>query len=289
MRVISRTDTVEVRNTMAMFNRLIVVGMLMFAGSGVADAQVVSVETERIRARQQIAIMEGVLANAIRNGTQNVIVEIRKVVPDYRPRTSEARVSGFRLDGHVVFHVDVPLVPLPFLWDVLLLDMQTRNAMRTIQQLRTEASRMPDAAQSAQLINQANQLERELQLGNFRAVQPARGVAAAASLQPVQVGTQRPPNSEPSVVDDPEAAYTREVKTAIIDAMLNNSQALGVKPDEWLTIVARDGAPANPQSPGDAIDATTQIMQVKGSTLAAFQARTISIDEARKLVEIKEQ
>src|SRR5688500_17247307 len=114
MRVISRTDAVEVRYTMAMFNRLIVTGMRVLAGSAVADAQVVSVETERIRARQQIAIMEGVLANAIVNGTQNVIVEIRKVVPDYRPRTSQARVSGVRLDGYGDgSHVEVPARPRP--------------------------------------------------------------------------------------------------------------------------------------------------------------------------------
>ena len=54
-------------------------------------------------------------------------------------------------------------------------------------------------------------------------------------------------------------------------------------------VARRDGGPANPQSPGDAIDASTQIISVKGTTLAAFQARTITIEEARKQVEIKEQ
>ena len=280
----------EVRNTMGMFNRVIIAGTLLLAGVGTAYSQVSSAETEQIRARQQIATMETVLASAVQNGTQNVVMQIRRVVPDYRPRTNQPRVSGARLDDYgLVFHVDVPLVPLPFLWDVMVLEMQTRNAVRTIQQLRTQAQQMPEGSQSAQLISQANQLEQELALGNFRAAQPGRGLAAAASLQPVPAGTQRPTNSDPSVVDDPESAYTREVKTALIDAMLNNSQALGVKADEWLTIIARDGAPTNPQSPGDAIDASTQIMRVKGSTLAAFQSRTISIEEARKLVEIQEQ
>lgn len=275
---------------MAIFKRLIVAGTLVLAGVGVAYGQLSSAETEQIRARQQIATMEAVLASAISNGTQNVIVQIRRVAPDYRPRTGQARISGFRLDGYgVVFHVDVPLVPLPVLWDVMLLEMQTRNAITTIQQLRTRVSAMPDGPERAQMISQANQLEQELALGNFRAAQPGRGVAAAASLQPVPPGTPGSTSSQPGVMDDPESTYTREVKAALIDAMLTNSQALGVQPDEWLTIVARDGAPTNPQSPGDAIDSSTQIMRVKGSTLAAFQSRTISIEEARKAVEITEQ
>ena len=274
---------------MATPKRLIAAAVLVLSGVGAVYGQVPAAEAERIRQRQQLALMEDVLASAIRNGSQNVIREIRRVAPDYNPRISPARISGFRLDGHgaVVFHVDVPQVPLPFMWDVRLLEIQTRNAVRAFQQLRNEALQMPDGPERTRLMNQANQLEQELTLGNFRVVQPARGVAAAASLAPVGV-TGGPANPEPTVVEDPESAYTREVKTAMIDAMLTNSQGLGIKPDEWLTIVAR-AVPNNPQSPGDALDDSVQILKVKGSTLAAFQAQTISKDEARKLVEITEQ
>jgi hypothetical protein len=274
---------------MATPKRLIAAAVLVLSGVGAVYGQVPAAEAERIRQRQQLALMEDVLASAIRNGSQNVIREIRRVAPDYNPRINPARISGFRLDGHgvVVFHVDVPQVPLPFLWDVRLLEIQTRNAVRAFQQLRNEALQMPDGPERTRLMNQANQLEQELTLGNFRVVQPARGVAAAASLAPVGV-TGGPANPEPTVVEDPESAYTREVKTAMIDAMLTNSQGLGIKPDEWLTIVAR-AVPNNPQSPGDALDDSVQILKVKGSTLAAFQAQTISQDEARKLVEITEQ
>lgn len=291
MPAISRTtEALEVRNTMGIFNRLIVAGTLVLAGVGTAYGQVSSAEAEQIRARQQIAIMEGVLANAIFNGTQNVIMQIRRVAPEYSPRTNQARISGFRLPGHgLVFSVDVPLVPLPFMWEVRVLEIQSRDALRTIQQLRAEASAMPEGPQKTQLINRANQLDQQLVLGNLRPAQPGRGVAAAASIQAVPVETARQTANDPGIVDDPESAYTHEVKTALIEAMLNNSQALGVKADEWLTIVARDGAPTNPQSPAAALDSSKQIISVKGSTLAAYRAGTISIDEARKLVEITEQ
>jgi hypothetical protein len=273
---------------MATFNRVIVTVALVGAGVGTAYGQVSSVDAEQVRARQPIVTMETVLGNAVQTGAQNVILEVRSVIPAYSPRIVQARVSGVRLDGYgVLFHVDVPMLPLPFLWDAMVLDMQTRNALMRIQQLRTQASNLPSGPERERLLNQANQLQQELTLGNLRVAQPARGTVAASSLVSVEVERSTP--VEPSVVEDPAAAYTRAIKSALIDAMLNNSQALGLKADEWLTIVARDGVPTNPQSPGDAIDASIQVMKVKGSTLAAFQARTISIEEARKQVEITEQ
>jgi len=278
----------EVRTTMATLKRLIATSTLVVAGLGTAYGQGSPAEAEQIRARQQIALMETVLAGAISNGAQNVILQLRRVIADYRPRTGQARVSGVRLrDYGVLFHVDVPGIPLPLLWEVLVLEAQTRNAITTIQQLRTQASAMPAGPESSRLMEQANRLQQELALGNFRATQPGRGVVGAASLVPTAIS--RPPDAEPSVVEDPQAAYTREVMAALIDAMLTNSQALGLKPDESLTVVARDGVPNNPQTPSDSIDARIQVMRVKGSVLAAFQARTISLDEARKQVEVTEQ
>lgn len=273
---------------MVTFNRVIGAVALIGVGLGAAYAQELPTETEQIRARQQIATMETVLGGAIRSGAQNVILEVRRVIPDYNPRIVPARVSGVRLDDYgVVFNVDVPMLPLPFLWDALVLEMQTRNAVLRIQQLRTQASAMPSGPESEQLRSQANQLEQQLNLGNLRVAPPSRGTVAASSLVPV--GVERSVVVEPSVVEDPAGAYTRAIKSALIDAMLNNSQALGLKADEWLTIVARDGVPTNPQSPGDAIDASVQVMKVKGSTLAAFRAGTISLEEARKQVEVTEQ
>ncbi len=274
---------------MATFKTL--VSTVCFVCAGVASAYGQTLQTEaeqQLRARTKVATMEGVLVNAINQGAQSVILQVRKVIPGYSPRTVPARVSGVRLEGFgILFTVDVPQIPLPFGYNTLLLEVQTRNALMRIQQFRNEANGMTEGPERNERLAQADQLERALALGNFRVAQPSRGSVAAQSLVPV--GVTRTGPVETSVVDDPEEAYTREVKGAIIDAMLQSSQVLELKADEWLVIVARDGTPTNPQSPADAIDASVQVMKVKGSALAAFQARTITLEEARKQVEVTEQ
>ena len=60
-----------------------------------------------------------------------------------------------------------------------------------------------------------------------------------------QSGRGRPPNGRFRVLlDNPAEGYTREVKAALIDAMIENSGPLGLGPDEWLTVAARDNVPA---------------------------------------------
>jgi len=96
------------------------------------------------------------------------------------------------------------------------------------------------------------------------------------------------PAIDPVVLADPAEAYTQEVKGALIDAMLENSGPLGVGPDEWLTIAARDSEPGNRLVPGDAYDSTTWVLRVKGSDLAAFRSGRLTLEDARQRVEIKE-
>lgn len=279
----------EARRTMVTFKRSIGAVLLVALGWGTAQAQVSASEAEQIRVRQQMALMESVLARAIVNGAEQVMTEMRRVISD-RPRLGQARVSGFRLDeANLVFHVQVPEMVLPILWPVAVREHQDRTLLMRIQQLRTQASAMPAGPEQRELMEQIVALEQQLGLGNLRVSAPGRGQVGAQSLVPVPSSVSVSPTVEPSVVDDPESAYTRAVKAALIDAMLINSQGLGLRPDEWLTVVARDAVPGNPQQPGDAIDASIWLMKVKGTTLAAYQSRTISLDEARKQVVVTEQ
>lgn len=104
--------------------------------------------------------------------------------------------------------------------------------------------------------------------------------AAAASSTP----------SPPEAIEwlrNPNGAYTSAVKTAIVDAMLEHSQALGIGPDEWLTVAARDNEFRTQLMPGD--DSSTITFRVRGSDLAAFRAGRLTADEARRRVEIREQ
>ncbi len=276
---------------MAVFNRMIAAAIVVFVTSGTAFAQVSPAEAERIRMRQQLALMETVLERAMEIGAQNVIMQVRRVVQD-RPRLGQGgRVSGVRLPGYgMVFHVQVPEMILPLTYHVVVREQQDRDMWMRLQQMRNEVLGTAAGVERNQRLEEIARLEQQFLLGNMRPSVPSRGQVGPQSLVPVvPAGVTQPLTSDPSVVDDPEGAYTREVKAALIDAMLTNSQALGLKADEWLTVYARDSTPNNPQSPGDAIDSTTQIMSVKGSTLAAFQAQTISIAEARKQVLITEQ
>ena len=275
---------------MATLNRFVGALALLLIASATVSAQVSASEAERIRTRQDLATMEGVLQRAIVSGAENVIAQMRRVVPE-RPRLVAARVGGFRLPGYgLVFDVQVPKLDLPILYFMTLRDMQERNMWMQMQQLRTRVEVMPVGPERSQLAQQILQMEQQLALGNLRPTTPSRGQVGAQSLVPeVPVGTTQSATIDLSVVEDPESAYTREVKAALVDAMLKSSGAFSLGPDEYMTIVARDGEPTNPQIPGDAIDSSIWVMRVKGSVLGAFQAKSLTLEEARKQVEITEQ
>jgi len=90
----------------------------------------------------------------------------------------------------------------------------------------------------------------------------------------------------PSAFDDPEEHYTREVKAALVDAMIENSGPIALGAEEWLTVAARDNVPRDPLIPTDAADTRTVIFRVKGSDLGAFRAGRMTLEEVRKKVEV---
>jgi hypothetical protein len=231
--------------------------------------------------------MEAVLAQAVSNGADNLLRQVRNVMPDQPMLAGAPRVRGFRLEGYgVFFDVEVPLLRLPIMWPLryMVQDTQNREAARTLQQLQAEVSRL-QGEDRTRLQVVVRQLEEQLGPGRARARAgesvSAATVAAGAPPAPV-------PAVDPGVVNDPENAYTREVKAALIDAMLENSQPLTVGADEWLVVAARDNAPRDPLIPGDSVDFSTWIFRVKGSDLAAFRAGRVTLEDARKRVELRE-
>jgi hypothetical protein len=254
------------------------------------DAERARTQADLIRSRQAISTMEAVLQRAVSNGAEMVMAQVRTVMPTGRPWLANTpRVNGFRLPGYgVLFTVQVPDLDLPFLWDLVVRPNQNRdaNVAMMVQQMKTQLQGMAPGPARSQLLDQVLQLELSLATGNARG--DARGVTAA-SIRPDGVERQADNKIDPRVVDDPEAAYTREVKAALIDAMLVNSQALSIAPDEYLTIAAGDDMPPNPRAPGDSIDASVWLMRVKGSVLTALRSGTITKAEAEKQVEVTEQ
>jgi hypothetical protein len=119
-----------------------------------------------------------------------------------------------------------------------------------------------------------------------RQSQMVRSVGAANVVPPL------PPQPAPYVdqaVNDLDAFYTLEVKNAIIDSMIQKSAALRIGPDKWLTVSARDNAQPDPTLPSSYTEFNTVVFRIKGSDLAAFHDKRITLDDARKLVTMHEE
>ena len=68
--------------------------------------------------------------------------------------------------------------------------------------------------------------------------------------------------------------------------MLKYSVGLKLGAEEWLTVAARDAQ--GPPTPGQPDDASTIVIRIKGSDLAAFHANKLTREEVLKRVEVKE-
>ena len=88
------------------------------------------------------------------------------------------------------------------------------------------------------------------------------------------------------MVRDPNEAYTRAVKEALVDAMLESSGPLNLAPDEWLTVAARDNVPQRPAGAGRLDRAQERDLQDQGERsgrvpLGRDDARTGAEEESR--------
>jgi hypothetical protein len=263
-----------------------VAAIVVAANTAAAQAPSPQQSQEQIRARERIAMMEAVLERAVSNGAGSVLRQVQTVMPDPPMLAGAPQARGFRLDGYgVFFDVEVPLLRLPILWPLRSYTVRdNRDATRTVQQLQAAIRRLEGPpADRMQLEMMLRQLE--LQLGGGDARTTGR-VSAATVLPGAPVA--EPPPVNPDVVNNPEDAYTREVKAALIDAMIENSLPLMLGADEWLTVAARDNAPRDPLIPGDTVDYSTWVFRVKGRVLEAFRSGRITLEEARMQVEVRE-
>ena len=236
------------------------------------SAQQQQSDADQIKARQRISMMEGVLERAVSNGAESMLRQVKNVTSDLPMLTGLPEARGFRLDGYgVFFDVEVPALRLPVTWPLRMLYRDNTN--RVVDDLRPL---MVDL--DPRLREQILQVVRRDQAG---------GVQAASGQGPDQLlVTQRAQANQ--AIDEPEVRYTQEVKSALIDAMVENSNGLYIGAEEWLTVAARDNVPHDPLIPGDRTDFSTVIFRVKGSDLGAYRAGRITIDDVRKKVEVRE-
>src|SRR5688572_19155599 len=230
----------------------------------------------QVRARQRIAVMEGTLESAVKIGADNLLRQVKAVAPDPPMLTGVPEVRGFRLDGYgIFFDVGVPMLRLPVTWPLrYMINSDNRELQILAAELKQLSTQMGDRHQR-QIAQVVRRLELRAQAQGLVTLRPTGAVAAS------QVEATQPP-VDSRVLDNPAEGYTREVKAALMDAMIENSGPLALGPDEWLTVAARDNVPRDPLVPGDLADFSTIIFRLKGSDLAAFRAGRLTLEETRQ-------
>jgi hypothetical protein len=268
---------------------LIVVG---FAPSAFAQAPLS--EADQVKSRQKISMMESVLESAVANGADSLMRAVRVVMPpDALMLTGAPSARGFRLEGYgVFFDVEVPTIRPTMAWTLRqMVDQNGLGAAAAVNQLKAYIATVQDPRQRATLDRALRRLE--LQVGPVGPVPQdasasARTVGASTLTAQTTVAPVAAPPVDPQVIEDPNAAYTREVSTAIVDAMIENSGPLPIAENEWLTVAARDNIRPDRLVPGDTSNISSVVFRIKGVDLAAFRAGRMALEEARKHVEIQQ-
>ena len=269
-----------------------------------AFAQAPRSEVDQVKARQKISMMESVFESAVANGADSLMRAVRGVMPpDALMLTGAPSARGFRLEGYgVFFDVEVPAFRKTLAWSLRqMVDENGLGAAAAVNQLKTYIDGVQDPRQRATLDRALRRLE--LQVGPVGPVpagqvqqntqaRPLAGATTVSSQSTVtpDVVTPAPaaPQVDPSVIEDPNGAYTREVSVAIVDAMIENSGPLPVGENEWLTVAARDNIRPDRLVPGDTSNISSIVFRIKGSDLAAYRAGRMSLEETRSRVEIKQ-
>jgi hypothetical protein len=258
-----------------------------------AFAQAPPPEADQVKGRQKISMMESVLESAVANGADSLMRQVRAVMPpDALMMTGAPLVRGFRLESYgVFFDVEVPAFRPTMAYTLRrMVDENGLGAATAVNQLKSYIATVQDPRTRTALQSALRRLE--LQVGPVGPV-PSDGAArsqtvGAASVTAQTTAAPAAPPVDLSLIEDPNAAYTREVSQAIVDAMIENSGPLPIAENEWLTVAARDNVRPDRLVPGDTSNISSIVFRIKGTDLAAFRAGRMTLDETRKRVEIKQ-
>jgi hypothetical protein len=213
----------------------------------------------------QILLMQAALELAVRNGASDLLTQMSRVTqaPPEAQLIGPPQAQGFRIPEYgMFFHVRVPgmsgtvLYALPFLIEV--------DQRRQSQRLVSQAGGTSDAAAAPPV----SPLDA-----------PTSRVVLDPSGRQVQLS-----QADLDVLRDPDSHYVGAIRGAIIDSMLEDSRALRISADEYLTIAARTDSRLNPLDPSERL--RTMTFSVKGIDLTAFHQGRLTLDEARQLVTV---
>jgi hypothetical protein len=244
--------------------------------------------------RYQIGVMERVIESAVEHGATIVRDRLQAALPAQLLPLENARVRGFHLDGYgIFFDVEVPpvngLMDASMLWSLHTLDQNDLGLDSALKALKTYV----DSANDPNLQQAFKRVELQVApapgapaLANVSTgARAATGSAASVQASPGNRAAAASAAADP-ILSDPQEAYHKEVNDAVIDAMLEHSGALDIRPDEWLTIAER-GIQEAPRLATPDGDSHTVLIRVTGATLKAFRLGQITKDEALKRIEVR--
>lgn len=237
------------------------------------------------RRRDQIQLMEGVLARAVRLGAEQVNRRMQAVDPTLTVITGVARARGFVLEGYgVFFDIEVPTMSASAVWSMMTVqrDLQVASSLES---LRRALESLPDGPKLQEAQQALQRVAR--QVGPVQQQTRALNDAAPSGIPAPNtvVASNVTPAAPADPVDDPDRQYTEAVKSSLIDAMLDHSLSMDLGPDEWLTVAARQSE--GPLASNELFDLATIVLRVKGSDLATYAADRSKRAEVRQKVEVR--
>ena len=237
--------------------------------------------------RYQVRVMEGALVGAVSHGAGQVSRQLQPVGQNLLFLTGAARARGFALEGYgLFFDVEIPAMRESALAIMRQLEPDFAATRRMFEEGRREFQRISDERAKTALDQWLRRLEAQVApQGRGDNARPVTAADVNELVTPTAAGAAARPAPPPPPAD-PDLLYTETVKNALIDAMLEYGGVMALQPDEWLTVAARDAE--GPLSPAENYDPATLILRVKGSDLAAFQAKSVTLEEARKRVEVRQ-
>lgn len=234
--------------------------------------------------RHAIRMMEAVLSRAVLTGAEHLAERLGSGNPNVSFFTGQARARGFVLDGYgLFFHVEIPEMQQSVVWSVTTTERDAAMAS-VVDQLRRAVDSVPEGPSKLQAELALKRLQ--LQVGPLP---PLPDGAAPGERRIVRAAdaAQAPDPADPEpVLKDPSVAYREAIRASLIDAMLEHSRGLSIRPDEWLSVAAHRGQ--SPLAPNEIVTATTLVLRIKGSDLALYDADRTRKEEIRQRVDARE-
>lgn len=262
-------------------------------GSVLAQNVQPAVEDQQFQARQRIFRMERSLETAVTLGVDSLKRQLRPMMPDDTLLLAGApEARGFRLDGYgFLFDVEVPGLRQSMAWSLRTMNQSSVALAQDLAQMRRFVQSLPDQQLKFELARTLQRIQQQVgpvPPASQVAQRDAQGSVTAQSVPPSGASPEPSSQVDSQQVIDPNEAYTREVKTALIDTMIEYGGLLNIADDEWLTVAARDNVRVDRFIASDPSEVVTIVLRVKGSDLAAFRSGRLTLEQARARVLISE-